>query len=71
MPVADNPLWKEWLAAEKALEEARDQLRTVEHLELGNRDFQEAWEAYMVALDAFNRQPISSDLCAPPKGSQI
>jgi len=55
MPVADDPLWKEWVAAEKALEEARDQLRTVEHLELGNRDFQEAWEAYMVALDAFNK----------------
>jgi hypothetical protein len=55
MPVADNPLWKEWLAAEKALEEARDQLRTVEHLELGNSDFQEAWEADMVALDAFNK----------------
>jgi len=32
MPVADDPLWQEWLAAEKTLEEARDQLRTVEHL---------------------------------------
>jgi hypothetical protein len=55
MPLADDPLWREWIAAEKALEEARDQLRTVEHLELGNPDFQEAWEAYMVALNAFNK----------------
>jgi hypothetical protein len=54
MPVADHPLWQEWLAAEKTLEEARDQLRTVEHLALGDRDFQEAWAAYRVALRAFN-----------------
>jgi hypothetical protein len=27
MPVADHPLWQEWLAAEKTLEEARDQLK--------------------------------------------
>ena len=36
MPVADHPLWQEWLAAENALDEARDQLRTVEHLDLGD-----------------------------------
>jgi hypothetical protein len=54
MPAADHPLWQEWLAAEKALEEARDQLRTVEHLDLGDRDFQEAWDAYRIALRAFN-----------------
>jgi len=42
------------LAAEKTLEEARDQLRTVEHLALGDRDFQEAWDAYRIALRAFN-----------------
>jgi hypothetical protein len=36
MPLADDPLWREWIAAEKALEETRDQLRTVHHLELGN-----------------------------------
>jgi flavin-binding protein dodecin len=41
-------------AAENALEEARDQLRTVEHLDLENRDFQEAWGAYRLALAAFN-----------------
>jgi len=40
--------------AEKTLEEARDQLRTVEHLALGDRDFQEAWDAYRIALRAFN-----------------
>jgi hypothetical protein len=54
MPVADHPLWQEWLAAENALDEARDQLRTVEHLDLGDRDFQEAWGAYKIALRAFN-----------------
>jgi hypothetical protein len=54
MPVADDPLWKEWLTAEKALGEARDQLRTVEHLDLGHRKFQEAWQAYRLALDVFN-----------------
>jgi hypothetical protein len=54
MPVADDPLWKEWTVAEKALGEARDQLRTVEHLALGDRDFQEAWGAYRIALRAFN-----------------
>jgi hypothetical protein len=54
MPAADHPLWQEWLAAEKTLEEARDQLRTVEHLALGDRDFQEAWDAYRIALRAFN-----------------
>jgi hypothetical protein len=32
----------------------RDQLRTVEHLDLGNREFQEAWGAYRLALGAFN-----------------
>jgi hypothetical protein len=26
MPVADDPMWKEWLTAEKTLAEARDQL---------------------------------------------
>ena len=46
MPVADDPLWKDWLTAEKTLGEARDQLRTVEHLDLGHREFQEAWQAY-------------------------
>jgi hypothetical protein len=40
--------------AENALEEARDQLRTVEHLDLANREFQEAWGAYRLALSAFN-----------------
>ena len=54
MPVADHPLWQEWLAAENALDEARDQLRTVEHLDLGDRDFQEAWGAYRIAFRAFN-----------------
>ena len=54
MPVPDHPLWQEWLAAEKAVAEARDQLRTVEHLDLGDRDFQEAWGAYKIALRAFN-----------------
>jgi hypothetical protein len=29
MPVADDPLWKEWLTGEKTVEEARDRLRTV------------------------------------------
>ena len=43
MPAPDDPLWKEWLVAENALEEARDQLRTVEHLDLANREFQEGW----------------------------
>ena len=54
MPVADHALWQEWLAAENALDEAREQLRTVEHLDLGDRDFQEAWRAYRIALRAFN-----------------
>jgi hypothetical protein len=54
MPVADHPLWQEWLVAEKTLDEARHQLRTVEHLDLGDRDFQEAWGAYRIALRAFN-----------------
>ena len=54
MPVADDPLWKDWLTAEKTLGEARDQLRTVEHLDLGHREFQEAWQAYRLALDVFN-----------------
>jgi hypothetical protein len=56
MPAPDHPLWKEWLVAENALEEARDQLRTVEHLDLGNREFQEAWVVYRLTLDAFRRQ---------------
>ena len=43
MPAPEDPRWKEWLVAENALEEARDQLRTVEHLDLGDREFQEAW----------------------------
>ena len=54
MPVADDPLWKDWLTAEKTLGEARDQLRTVEHLDLGHREFQEAWQAYRLALEVFN-----------------
>jgi hypothetical protein len=54
MPDANHVLWQEWLVAEKTLDEARDQLRTVEHLELGDRDFQEAWDAYRIALLAFN-----------------
>jgi hypothetical protein len=54
MPAPADPLWKEWLVTENALEEARDQLRTVEHLDLANREFQEAWGAYRLALDAFN-----------------
>ena len=54
MPAPDDPLWKEWLVSENALEEARDQLRTVEHLDLANREFQEAWGAYRLALTAFN-----------------
>lgn len=54
MPAPDDPLWKEWLVSENALEEARDQLRTVEHLDLANREFQEAWGAYRLALGAFN-----------------
>jgi hypothetical protein len=54
MPVPEDPLWKEWLAAENALEEARDQLRTIEHLDLANPEFQEAWGAYRLALGAFN-----------------
>jgi hypothetical protein len=54
MPVEDNALWKDWLNAEKTLGEARDQLRTVEHLDLGDREFQEAWQAYRLALDVFN-----------------
>ena len=45
MPAADHPLWRESLAAEKTLEEARNQLRTDEHLALGDRDLQEAWGA--------------------------
>jgi hypothetical protein len=59
MPVADDPLWQEWLAAEKTLEEARDQLRTVEHLALGDRDFQEGWGAYRIALRASMTSPTS------------
>ena len=39
---------------QRKLEEPRDQLRTVEHLALGDRDFQEAWGAYRIALRAFN-----------------
>jgi hypothetical protein len=54
MPVPDHPLWQEWLDAEKALDEARDKLRTVEHLDLGDRGFQKAWGAYRIALRAFN-----------------
>jgi hypothetical protein len=54
MPATDHPLWQEWLLAEKTLGEARDQLRTVENLDLGDRDFQEAWGAYKIALRAFN-----------------
>ena len=60
MPVADDPLWKEWLTAEKTLGEARDQLRTVEHLDLGHREFQEAWQAYRLALEFFN--PVTNKL---------
>ena len=54
MPAPEDPLWKEWLVAENALEEARDQLRTVEHLDLANPEFQDAWGAYRLALGAFN-----------------
>jgi hypothetical protein len=54
MPAADHALWQERLVAERTLDEARDQLRSVEHLELGDRDFQEAWGAYRIALRAFN-----------------
>jgi hypothetical protein len=54
MPAADHALWQEWLVAERTLEEVRDQLRTVEHLALGVRDFQEGWAAYRIALRAFN-----------------
>jgi hypothetical protein len=54
MPVPEDPLWKEWLAAENTLQEARDELRTVEHLDLGNPEFQVAWVAYRLALGAFN-----------------
>jgi hypothetical protein len=54
MPEPDHPIWQEWLIAEKAVDEARDQLRTIEHLDLGDRDFQEAWRAYKIALRAFN-----------------
>ena len=39
MPVPEDPLWKEWLAAENTLQEARDELRTVEHLDLGILNF--------------------------------
>jgi hypothetical protein len=39
MPAPDHPLWKEWLVAENTLQEARDELRTVEHLDLANRNF--------------------------------
>jgi hypothetical protein len=52
MPVAGDPLLKEWLTAEQALGEARDQLRTFEHLDLWHRE--EAWQAYRLALDVFN-----------------
>jgi hypothetical protein len=34
MPAPEHPLWKEWLVAENTLQEARDELRTVEHLDL-------------------------------------
>jgi hypothetical protein len=54
MPAPDHPLWNEWLVAENTLQEARDELRTVEHLDLANREFQEAWGAYRLALGAFN-----------------
>ena len=37
MPDADDPLWKECLTAEKALGEARDQLRTIKHLDLRHK----------------------------------
>jgi hypothetical protein len=47
MPVADHPLWGEWLEAEKTLAEAREQLRTVEHLDLGDAAFKDAWQTYM------------------------
>ena len=54
MPAADHALWQEWLVAERTLGEARDQLRSGEHLEPGDRDFREAWGAYRIALRAFN-----------------
>jgi hypothetical protein len=54
MPVADHPLWREWLEAEKTLAEAREQLRTVEHLDLGDAAFKDAWQTYMFAKRAFD-----------------
>jgi len=61
MPVADDPLWKDWLTAEKTLGEARDQLRTVEHLNLGHREFQEAWQHTGSLWRFLMRKPISSN----------
>jgi hypothetical protein len=54
MPLADDPLWREWSEAEKTLAEAREQLRTVEHLDLGDRAFKDAWQTYMFARRAFD-----------------
>ena len=40
---ADHALWQEWLVAERTLDEARDQLRSVEHLELGTEPDTAQW----------------------------
>jgi hypothetical protein len=54
MPVADHQLWREWLEAERALAEAREHLRTVENLDLGDAAFREAWRTYKLALREFD-----------------
>jgi hypothetical protein len=54
MAVVDHPLWREWLEAEKTLAEAREHLRTVEHLDPGDEEFKEAWRTYMLAKREFD-----------------
>jgi hypothetical protein len=54
MPAPEHPLWKEWLVAENTLQEARDELRTVEHLDLSEPGISGSLGAYRLALGAFN-----------------
>jgi hypothetical protein len=63
MPVADHPLWREWLEAEKTLAEAREQLRTVEHLDLGDAAFKDAWQTCSQSVPS-TAYAISSDQLA-------
>jgi hypothetical protein len=81
MPAPEDPLWKEWLVAENALEEARDQLRTVEHLDLRSRNFRKLGgiQARPGCRDnsSDRREPIEvrketlASICAGPDGCRL